>query len=114
VAEDDAPCRYAVCHYLERIGLTVLEASSGTEALELVRESRGRVDMLITDVKMPGMNGLELADAVASEFPRTNIVFATGEDLHAAYPVVRKPFDPEDLLAVIAEKLLQRLQERVV
>jgi len=114
VAEDDPPCRYAVCHFLERIGLTVLEASGGAEALELIRESHGRVDMLITDVKMPGMNGIELAKVVASEYPRTNIVFATGEDVHALYPVVRKPFDPEDLLAVVAEKLLQRIHERVV
>ena len=114
VAEDDAVARYAICHFLKSIGLNVLQASNGALAWDLLRERKGRVDMIITDIRMPEMDGLELAANVAKQFPRTHVVFASGEDLDVPGPVVRKPFDPEDLLAAIAEKLLQRMQERVV
>jgi DNA-binding NtrC family response regulator len=111
VVEADALSRSAICHFLESTGLTVLRASNGEVALELIILRRGRIDMLITDVKMSGMSGLELANIVSVQFPRTHIVFGTGEDV-LSYQALRKPFEPEDLLAAIAGKLLQRMQER--
>ena len=114
VAEDDVVSRYAVCHFLQSIGLNVLQASNGAVALDLLQQRKGRVDMIITDIRMPAMDGLELAATVSKQFPRTHIVFASGEDVDVPYPMVRKPFDPEELLGAIAEKLLQRMQERVI
>jgi DNA-binding NtrC family response regulator len=111
VVDGDALCRSTTSHYLEGIGLRVLRASNGEVAWEVIRLRHGRVDMLITEVRMSGMDGLELARSVAVLFPRTNIVFATAEDIDAPHQVVRKPFESEDLLAAIAEKLLQRLRE---
>jgi CheY-like chemotaxis protein len=100
VAEDDAPLRYAVCHFLSGLGFTALEASDGQEALDLAREYRGRIDVLITDIRMPGLNGLDLAKALVVERPHTRIIFATAEDMD--WPItVRKPFDFDDLLAII-------------
>jgi CheY-like chemotaxis protein len=114
VVDDDALCRSSTCHYLESIGLTVLRASNGEVALEVLRLRHGRVDMLITDVKMSGMDGLELSRVVSAAFPRIQIVFTAADPIQVPHTVVRKPFRPEDLLAGIAEKLLQRMQERVI
>ena len=111
VVEQDALSRSAICHYLESMGLTVLRASNGEVALELVRLRHGRVDLMITDVNMSGMDGLELAKIMSAQFPGTEVVFATADDLAVSQQVVRKPFEPEDLLAAIAEKLLQRIRE---
>ena len=83
-------------------------------ALELVRLRHGRIDMAITEVTMPGMTGVDFGKIMSLEFPDTNVVFATGEDIEVSHQIVRKPFEPEDLLAAIAEKLLQRIQERRV
>jgi len=111
VVENDALARSAICHYLESIGLTVLRASTAEVALELVRLRHGCIDMAITEVTMPGMTGVDFGKIMSLEFPDTNVVFATGEDIEVSHQIVRKPFEPEDLLAAIAEKLLQRIRE---
>ncbi|MEO8368226.1 MAG: response regulator [Candidatus Solibacter sp.] len=112
VVENDALARSAICHYFESVGLTVLRASNAEVALELVRLRHGRVDTLITDINMSGMNGLELAYIMSAQFPDTTVVFATAQNIDVSQQVVRKPFEPEELLAAIAEKLLQRMQDR--
>ena len=61
IAEDDAPVRRVLNDSLTNAGYTVLEAFNGVHALELLRENRDRVHLLITDLKMPQMNGHDLA-----------------------------------------------------
>ncbi len=108
VAEDDPASRYAVCRFLSRSGLRVLEACSGEEALKVMREYNGRIDMLVTDFRLPKMDGLEVAKNLRTERPDTGVVFMSGEEIDVPYPAIRKPFDPDDLLALIAEQLLLR------
>jgi CheY-like chemotaxis protein len=105
VAEDDAVFRYAVCHFLSRLGFTVLEASDGQEALELAREHRGRIDVLVTDLRMPRLDGLELAKALRAERPQTSVIFATGESIPSPWVAMRKPFELDELLAAIVGAL---------
>jgi signal transduction histidine kinase/ActR/RegA family two-component response regulator len=75
VVDDDPGLRDAFARSLERAGLDVAMASSGEQALELVDE---RLDVLVTDVRMPGIGGAELARRVRRQWPRVAVVFCTG------------------------------------
>jgi CheY-like chemotaxis protein len=106
VAEDDPIFRYAVCRFLAHRGFTVWEAPDGRQALELSRERCGSIDMLVTNIQLPGLDGLELAKAVGAERPRTRIVFMTAERMELPHPAMQRPFELEDLLASIVDILL--------
>ncbi|MFP5380143.1 MAG: response regulator, partial [Vicinamibacteria bacterium] len=77
LAEDHAEVRALVSGALRRRGYTVIVAANGHEALAAAREV-GRVDVLVTDLGMPGMGGLELAAALRASSPRLPIVFFSG------------------------------------
>jgi PleD family two-component response regulator len=64
LVEDEAPVRKMTTLLLERLGYQVQKASSGEEALRLARGSREQIDLLLTDVLMPGMSGCELAEVL--------------------------------------------------
>ena len=78
VVEDDDMVRRFACDQLSALGYRVLEAASGRQALEAL-EKEGHVDLLFTDVVMPGgLNGRELADAVQARSPDTRVLFTSG------------------------------------
>src|SRR5207248_8518815 len=77
VVDDDLLVLENTAAMLEDLGHAVAEARSGEEALALLRRTR-TVDLVITDYAMPGMSGLELADAVAAERPGTLLLLSTG------------------------------------
>ena len=76
--EDDETVLRVVKRILARLGYTVLVADSPQGALELVRERGETIDLLITDVVMPGMNGRELSEAVLALRPDMNCLFVSG------------------------------------
>jgi two-component system cell cycle sensor histidine kinase/response regulator CckA len=78
VAEDEEALREAVCDYLSSLGYTVLAASSGKKALSAVSEHDGHIDLLITDVVMPGMSGRELSEMLGSLYPALKTIFMSG------------------------------------
>jgi PAS domain S-box-containing protein len=78
LAEDEEIVRELVQLTLERAGYRVLAASDAAEALALSAESDEPVDLLVTDMVMPGMNGAELAQRVLAGAPRTPVVFMSG------------------------------------
>jgi DNA-binding NarL/FixJ family response regulator len=78
LAEDEEIVRDLVQLTLERNGYHVLAASGADEALRLRSENDEPVDLLLTDVVMPGMNGAELAQRVLADAPRTPVVFMSG------------------------------------
>jgi PAS domain S-box-containing protein len=90
LVEDDDAVRAIVRRSLASAGYDVLEAGSGPEALALLRERSASVDVLLTDVVMPGMNGVALSEAVAVERPGARVLFMSG---HAADAVTRQGFD---------------------
>jgi len=90
---------------LEDLGHAVVEARSGEEALALLRRTR-TVDLAIMDYAMPGMTGLQLADAVAAERPGTVLLLSTGyaelpSGEHSSLPRISKPFDQAALAKAI-------------
>ncbi|MBT7069230.1 MAG: response regulator [Verrucomicrobia bacterium] len=78
LVEDEKSIRVTVQLFLQDMGYTVLAAQSPKVALELVAAHTTGIDLLITDVIMPGMNGRELADQLGSEFPDLKVLFMSG------------------------------------
>jgi len=78
LVEDSDVVRDVVAIMLESDGLTVLQASGGEEALALVRRGDAPIDLLLTDIVMPEMSGVELADRLERERPDVRILFMTG------------------------------------
>ena len=95
-------------------GYATLEAADGLGALEAARGHPGRIDLVVTDVSMPRMGGLELRDALSTERPEARFLFVSGSALEALATQDRalssanflgKPFTPEQLLAKVAAVL---------
>ncbi len=105
LAEDDDAMRTHLTRALERSGYSVFAVDCGTDALDQV-QSGERFDLLLTDIVMPGMDGIELAQKVSIIAPDTRVMFITGFSavtLRAgqALPqakVLSKPFHLRDLV----------------
>jgi PAS domain S-box-containing protein len=103
VAEDEPAVRRLVEGYLRSAGFEVLSAATGREALDLAARHGGAIDLLLTDVVMPGMNGRELQRALAQRHPGVKVVYMSG------YPAL--PGGPgalEDLVDELLEKPFTR------
>ena len=119
VVEDARPLRDLICEALSTSGCTVLSARDGQEALRIVYERKGAIDLLLTDVVMPGMNGPALAKQVRALCPETKILYMTGysgeflraDMLIAAVSLIQKPFTPADLGRKISKMLADKSRE---
>jgi two-component system, cell cycle sensor histidine kinase and response regulator CckA len=75
VVDDDPGVREVAARVLQRAGYAVLQAAEGAEALQVARAHAGRLDLLLTDVVMPGMNGRELGERMSQERPETRLLY---------------------------------------
>ena len=100
---------------LERLGYKVLAAATPSDGLRLARAHAGKIDLLLTDVVMPGMNGLDLAKQLRAQYPKLRLVFMSGYTasvlapdgiLPAAVHFVHKPFTT----GILAEKIRLALE----
>ncbi|HTD21613.1 MAG TPA: ATP-binding protein [Terriglobales bacterium] len=112
VVEDQEGVRTLVCEVLRKSGYTVLLARDGREALELSEKSRGRIDLIVTDVVMPQMGGHELARLLASSRPETKVLYMSGyvdKELRpkemSGLAFIHKPFTPDALAQKVREVL---------
>jgi two-component system, cell cycle sensor histidine kinase and response regulator CckA len=78
IADDESALRQALVEVLRSNGYKVLEAETSIEALEMARQHRGPLDILLTDIVMPGLRGPELARRVARAHPEVQIVYMSG------------------------------------
>ena len=78
IADDEVALRRAVTELLRSAGHRVLEAESSTQALEIARNHKQRIDVLLTDIVMPGMRGTELARKVSQAHPETQVIYMSG------------------------------------
>ncbi len=98
VAEDEVIVRNVVCLLLQREGYQVLSAADGKEALELARQYQGTIDLLLSDIKMPRMDGISLAEQVIGERPGIRVLLMSGKvsaeirQKNIRLPFLRKPF----------------------
>ena len=114
LAEDSESVREMAREYLESIGYVVLDANSGTQALQRAKDFEGRIDVLLTDVVMPEMGGPELADRIISLRPEVKVIFTSGytgdaiaghTPLDRAVTFIQKPYRPKALARKIREVL---------
>ena len=102
VVEDDLLVRMLTTEHLLDLGYDVLEASGGDDALEML-EARPDIDLLLTDVRMDGLNGFVLAKHARELRPDLKILFATAYrfDRPAGAVVLPKPYRLEQLQSVL-------------
>lgn len=114
VVEDDPAVRAVAARALRRFGYHVVSADGGDEALRLARRHEGPIDLLLTDIMMPGLNGVEVASRIARVRPGIRIFFMSGyadQDLvrqgllEPGTRFLQKPFTPQELAGRIREIL---------
>jgi two-component system, cell cycle response regulator CpdR len=107
VVDDDDPVRMLMRSIVDVCADQVLEAVDGVDAFALVQKLGSRISLILTDVAMPRMNGIALAQSVRQTFPAMPIVLVTGSpetewaNAPADCPVVQKPFTPATLLRTV-------------
>ena len=108
LVDDDDQVR-GFCHsLLTADGFTVLEAQNGLEALLTSVQHRGAIDLLITDLEMPGISGIELGRAFNDLWPAVNVLYISGspretvgDQLPADCAFLAKPFAPDALVDAV-------------
>jgi two-component system, cell cycle sensor histidine kinase and response regulator CckA len=114
LVDDQDDLRSLLCEVLRKNGYSVVPANNGKEALRLMHEHAGPIDLVITDLLMPQMGGRELAEALRALHPHTKIVYMSGyaeqaedvpEPVVPRYSLIEKPFTPETLLRKIRDAL---------
>ena len=114
VVEDEDALREMTVEIAERAGYRVYEAESGPQALQIIESTDASIDLLVSDVRMPGMSGHELVDRLAEQRPALPAILVSGHPSEpgpasagpsCARRLLRKPFTAEDLLASIREML---------
>jgi two-component system, cell cycle response regulator CpdR len=103
VVEDDPKVSELVAGMLEDLGCEVTRAQTGEDALALLANDR-RIEILITDINMPGMAGNELAEKAKRFRPRLKAILLSGREIDShGLPLIRKPFMLNDLVHVMEE-----------
>lgn len=116
VADDDAVVLTMVARVLREAGYEVTTARHGGEALRIARENDGEFELVITDIRMPVLDGWALRQALQREWPKLPVLFISGystelagppPDAQETPPTILKPFGPEELLELVA-RMIQR------
>ena len=119
LVEDETNLRRLARQYLETQGYKILEAEDGAAALQIVAGHQGAIDLLLTDVIMPGMNGRELAAQIAKLLPDVRVLYmsgytenAVGQDgtLDAGINLLQKPFS----LPALKDRVLEVLDSEPI
>ncbi|TIO06315.1 MAG: response regulator [Mesorhizobium sp.] len=114
IVEDDESVRTLAARALERAGHMIDIAADGAQGLALIRAARGGYDLVVSDIRMPEMDGIEMAKAAASLFPAMKILLMTGyadqreraEELNGVIvDVVQKPFTLAEIRVRVEQAL---------
>ncbi len=107
VVDDEPDVRGFVGRVLQRDGYEVLEAADGVEALALLQQQAGHVRIVVTDIRMPRMDGLTLGRKVNAAYPNVRVLYISAFTTETAPPkkprsrFLAKPFGPDVLLKTI-------------
>ncbi len=118
VVEDDDAVRRMTREFLQLRGYTVLEARSATEAIQFVESHQETIDLVLTDVVMPGMKGRELVDRLGELRPGLKVLYMSAytEDdainigiLNPGTAFIEKPFGPDELAGKVRDVLMGKI-----
>ena len=110
VVDDEQGLRDLVCRTLQAEGYETLEAGQGAEALEVMESASDSVDLVVTDVVMPGMDGRELGRRLGQRWPDLPILYISAYDVNDIFrrgsprtsaPFLQKPFPLENLITTV-------------
>ena len=114
LVDDDVEVLKALKKVLEKDGFEVIPHSDAPSAMRFINETKRRFDLVITDVSMPGMNGMEFLGAMKTAFPKVPVIVITafgdwGQYMetirNGAYEYLNKPLDKAELLAAVRRAL---------
>ena len=108
LVDDEQEVRDSIGEVLRAYGYEVLLASTGEEAVSLIREHGARIGLLLTDIRMPGMSGHELAEWARTVVPDLKVILMSGSDPDTDHPgmqFIRKPATPGELHQQIRQAL---------
>ena len=117
VVDDEEGLRSLVCRTLRAEGYGTLEAAHGAEALEVMEKAAEPVDLVVTDVVMPGMDGRELGRRLTQKWPTLPILYISAYDVNDIFrrgsprtsaPFLQKPFQAEGLITRVQQLLASR------
>ena len=114
LVEDENAVRHPALEFLKQCGYTVIEARDGLQAVDVVHKHERPIDLMVTDVVMPGMSGGQLAELLAEKYPNMKVLFVSGyseqvvlrhriASLHSNF--LQKPFTLKSLAAKVREML---------
>jgi len=117
VAEDEEQLLHLIAGFLDQAGYMVLTARNGADAIQVAGRYPGRIDLLLTDIVMPDLNGRELAQKIQPDYPKMKVILMSGypssvlpirpqDDPYMAF--LPKPFTPDTLLCEIQRILSRR------
>lgn len=121
VVEDEDSVRHLTRRILQDQGYQVLEVDRGAIALDVLRDPDQAIDLLLSDVVMPGMNGTKLARLANEIRPDLNVLFMSGHneemlyqqaDIDRSVPLLQKPFSTEGLTSMVRQALSTREENR--
>jgi CheY-like chemotaxis protein len=116
VVDDDRLIRQMVSMVLAQEGFRVLTAESGAQAIEIWAATHGEIDLLITDVRMPGMDGRALANRILAERPDLPVLLMSGfcdsddDGACGRFPLLAKPFPLTSLVTSVRDLLEMKAQ----
>ncbi len=111
VVDDEVSLRHVLVRQLRSEGYQVLEAGYGLEALDVARTSPEPIQLVLSDIRMPGMRGTELARLMVAEHPEVRVVLMSAHpveelisvrDSRGVITVLSKPFDGQEMLALVS------------
>ena len=116
VVDDHDATRQTIARMLEAGGFTVRQASSGTEALQRLATERDEIDLVLSDVTMSGMSGIDLSYQIRERYPTVPVAIVSGDvsELErsiigrADVPFIKKPFHAESLYSAVREAMRQQ------
>jgi CheY-like chemotaxis protein len=112
VVEDDATIRSIIRIVLERMGHVLLEAGDGAEGLTVSRNFSGRIDLVVSDVRMPKMDGPEMISRLQTERPGIRVLFMSAYSTQSLPADLREDFLPKPFLPAAIEKTVQEVFAR--
>ncbi|MBA2589005.1 MAG: response regulator [Alphaproteobacteria bacterium] len=114
IVEDEVLIRLVLAEVLESAGFEVVEAGSGDEAAEILEQGELTIDLVLTDIRMPGkMDGFQLALWMRDKYPKIPVFLASGNtgkaettsQLAPGYPFFPKPYNVDNVVSLIRDAL---------